>query len=1114
MSSGPSPYEREFVSRSVDLGYLSGRDVLALYRQEAETSTLMPLDEWLASTGRMTREEVARVRETLVEGAVEIPAPASPVGSTLGGYRIVQEIGSGGMGKLYRAYDPALEKFFALKVLPGDYAADPNLLERFRTEAKLASRIDDPHVVPILRFGEERGLHYCVMPLVEGTNLRGHVERNGGPLPLDEALAILFQAAQGLAAIHRVGIVHRDVKPENILLDREDRVRVVDFGLARDVEVDSSLTAPGQVLGTPYYMSPEQAVGQPVDVRSDIYSLGLTFYFLLAAEPPFQGSSPFVVLSKQATEPVPDPALRNPTARGPATLLLREMTAKEPEDRPQTMEDVVARIDSLREDAASVRPPERGRALARGGRRSPARVIAFAAAGLGVLLLVGVVLWAAGFFGKEKDEAPPAGEPLAGPIRPDDAPPGGSGTGENGPPAGGNSTGDADRWLADADEFRSASASDPGFLERALAKYREVIRRHPDTLAASRSADRIAEILQGEARALEDRLAALADSGEAKEAFAEIEEARTRFPDDVWPGMLASVTEFLRKRLASALDLLLSGIDLSIESGGVENLMEARGRLRALEAPGRLEDPDPERREALREPVRQRIAKVARLVEAALAGELGPVFSALSLGDIEKAREILRETLARFEEDAEKAVLELDLLAESLGLARRSMWRGLLSGDFAAARAGWEDRKKVLALQGVLYPVVLETAPLAAFEAGMSKAAARLDEDRRTGRWIRLGIDGDAKPERRLIVEVRRADDLLSWSIVFRDFQESGDVEKGFLEISPGDLVLLSLGRALDAEAPEPPAQGQESYDSAVLYLCLGDADAAEALARAGVPGEEDRARILFWANLVREEAERLGAEEVGPSPGESPEEREPEPARRLSERVREHFGHGARVLEAKGGGVRIEAVYEFASAADLDYFAEKEFGTCRAEVRDGSWWIEKAPPPSDQEGGSGHITLRGEWAEEIEVEVVFGITRAGNYCLSIQYFQEYRSDDDSRSFDAMLYGDHAEIRDGPFVELLGADSRRPEPEELGSGPLGKELRADVQYVFVAGARGTSHQVSFSSHGTRELRIQGRSDGARVGLVAVSWGRISGIRFDRIRVRGLLAPSTVQELSR
>ena len=228
-------------------------------------------------------------------------------------YRIEEKIGSGGMATVYLAFDQTLERTVAVKVMNQEISSDPSALERFRREARAVARLSHPHVVMVIDAGEEDGRPYIVFECVKGETLKERIRR--GPLPVSEAIAYAIEIGRALEAAHERNLVHRDVKPQNVLIDEEDRAKVTDFGIARSVEMDDGqLTAAGRVVGTTDYISPEQALGLEVTPQSDIYSLGIVLYEMLIGEIPFKGENSVNVAMKHVRDAIPDVQKRRPEA--------------------------------------------------------------------------------------------------------------------------------------------------------------------------------------------------------------------------------------------------------------------------------------------------------------------------------------------------------------------------------------------------------------------------------------------------------------------------------------------------------------------------------------------------------------------------------------------------------------------------------------------------------------------------------------------------------------------------------------------------------------------------------------------------------------------------------
>ncbi len=262
-----------------------------------------------------------------------IPDEPDPlIGATVGRYRIEELLGVGGMGRVYRAVCDG--ESFALKLVRGDLAEDSVFRRRFEREARIAQQVKNPHVVPVLDTGEHEGVPYLSQRFVEGGSLEEKLKREGR-LDVPTTLAICAQVADGLDALFAGGMVHRDVKPANVLLDTDGTALITDFGLAKDSQ-GTALTRPGQALGSLDYMSPEQIRGEDVTAATDVYALGCVICQCLSGTPPFAGKQGMRILWAQLQDEPPDPCAEldgTPPALGPAIL---QALAKGPADRPQS----------------------------------------------------------------------------------------------------------------------------------------------------------------------------------------------------------------------------------------------------------------------------------------------------------------------------------------------------------------------------------------------------------------------------------------------------------------------------------------------------------------------------------------------------------------------------------------------------------------------------------------------------------------------------------------------------------------------------------------------------------------------------------------------------------
>jgi eukaryotic-like serine/threonine-protein kinase len=260
-------------------------------------------------------------------------------------FRLEEKVGSGGMSSVYRAFDPTLERQVAIKLMHRDISSDPDQLERFRREARAVAQLNHPHVVTVIDAGEDEGAPYIVFEYVEGETLKERIRRLGR-LPVSEAVAYAIEIGRALDCAHAHKLVHRDVKPQNVLIDPDGRAKVTDFGIARSMEAQG-LTATGRVLGTTDYVSPEQALGHEVTEQSDIYSLGIVLYEMLTGEAPFKADTQVAVAMKHVREALPDVQRRRPEVSAALAAVVERATAKETQNRYATVAEMVHDLEEV-----------------------------------------------------------------------------------------------------------------------------------------------------------------------------------------------------------------------------------------------------------------------------------------------------------------------------------------------------------------------------------------------------------------------------------------------------------------------------------------------------------------------------------------------------------------------------------------------------------------------------------------------------------------------------------------------------------------------------------------------------------------------------------------------
>jgi len=316
-------------------------------------------------------------------------------GSTFAGrYQIIEELGQGGMGRVYKVLDTRINEKIALKLIKPEIASDKKTIERFSNELKYARKIAHRNVCKMYDLGEDKDSHFITMEYVSGGDLKSFSKRSG-QLTIGKAIAITKQICEGLSEAHKLDLVHRDLKPNNIMIDKDGNVRIMDFGIARSLKT-KSMTGQGVMIGTPEYMSPEQVEGKEVDQRSDIYSLGIILYEMVTGELPFSGDSAFSIGIKQKSESPPDPKQFNPRITEDLNRIILKCLAKDKEQRFQSGADICTELIRIEEGLPTTQKTSMGKKSLTSKEitvQLSVKKLLLPAVGLIILILTGFLLW-------------------------------------------------------------------------------------------------------------------------------------------------------------------------------------------------------------------------------------------------------------------------------------------------------------------------------------------------------------------------------------------------------------------------------------------------------------------------------------------------------------------------------------------------------------------------------------------------------------------------------------------------------------------------------------------------------------------------------------------------
>ncbi|MBI3394050.1 MAG: protein kinase [Nitrospirae bacterium] len=346
------------------------------------------------------------------------------IGKELGGFRVIEVVGRGGMGVVYKAEDMNLGRIVALKMVTAELSENPQMIERFKHEARAQARLTHSGIAMVYAFKQEAGESFLVMEFLQGESLRSLMNRSG-ILPVQETVRIALQVLSAIGYAHKMGVIHRDLKPANVVILPDGTAKVMDFGIAKVRDAQSHLTVTGSLVGTLRYMSPEQIKGLEIDHRVDLYALGISFYEMLAGRPPFEAKTDFDLMQAHLQQVPPPPSHFNPAVPAPLDKAVLKALAKDAKGRYQNAEEFAHVLSAAFRQAApaeaaatvvsapptrEIRPEERFVAPSE-ARRGPGRGLLFAGAGVAAVALIGAVVWFVGPFG-----AKPSGVETPAPV--------------------------------------------------------------------------------------------------------------------------------------------------------------------------------------------------------------------------------------------------------------------------------------------------------------------------------------------------------------------------------------------------------------------------------------------------------------------------------------------------------------------------------------------------------------------------------------------------------------------------------------------------------------------------------------------------------------------------
>jgi serine/threonine protein kinase len=356
MANESTNYDTIFGKMALEQGLCTGEELKRCVEEveaQRKTNPVM-LQDWMVKKGFVTPTQAQRLKNTIKEAK----GPSSS--HQIPGYQVIEKIGAGAMAVVYKAKQLSLNRVVAIKILPKRFTQNPEYVERFYKEGQAAGKLNNPHIVQAVDVGEAGGYHYFVMEFVEGKTLYDDLAK-GKVFGEQEAIDVIIQVAEALRHAHSMGLIHRDVKPKNIMINKEGVVKLADMGLARETtDIEAAKTEKGKAYGTPYYISPEQIRGEmDIDERADIYGLGATFYHLVTGRVPYMAEDPVEVMKKHLRDELVPPDHINTSLSSGVSEVIEVMMAKNKAERYGNCDELLADLKAVRAGDAPMRAHKR-----------------------------------------------------------------------------------------------------------------------------------------------------------------------------------------------------------------------------------------------------------------------------------------------------------------------------------------------------------------------------------------------------------------------------------------------------------------------------------------------------------------------------------------------------------------------------------------------------------------------------------------------------------------------------------------------------------------------------------------------------------------------------------